>query len=163
MGNYSEYKAAYYQRNKQRLNEKNSLWAHNNKEKSEVIKRKYRNKNKAEKVKLDALWYDENRDHKSNYSKLYKVNNRTKINAIAAKRRAALLNATPLWLTEQHNKDIEEFYILAQELAWLNQDGQPFHVDHIIPLQGVNCSGLHVPWNLQLLHPSINLSKKNKI
>ena len=85
------------------------------------------------------------------------------MNAIAAKRRAVERNATPKWLTKSQLQEMEEIYALAQELAWLNQDCKPFDVDHIIPLQGVNVSGLHVPWNLQLLNISENRSKRNKV
>ena len=86
--------------------------------------------------------------------------NRPKCNAKAAKRRAAKLQATPLWLTTHQLQEIDEYYAMAKELEkvfpW------PQHVDHIEALQGNDVCGLHVSWNLQILSRKANLEKGNR-
>lgn len=80
-------------------------------------------------------------------------------NADTAKRRAAKLQRTPLWLTLTHHKQIDRFYWESAEVSKLI--GEFYHVDHIVPLQGKTVSGLYVPWNLQILPAKENLSKGN--
>ena len=163
MSSQSEYKAAWYQRNKERLDKKTKEWVANNPEKKKAIQRKYNAKNQ-EKVKaIDRAWLDKNADHRKEYWQHYQEENRAEVNSRAANYRAAKQQATPPWLTQSQLDEIAEMYNLAQELAWLNQDGKPMHVDHIVPLNGVECCGLHVPWNLQLLPWRDNLSKSNKL
>jgi hypothetical protein len=41
-------------------------------------------------------------------------------------------------------------------------NNEPWHVDHIIPLQGDLVSGLHVPSNLQVMRGVENVRKNKK-
>ena len=72
-----------------------------------------------------------------------------------AKRRKRYIN-----LSDKHKDEIQNFYWLAQDLRAVT--GEQYHVDHIVPLNGKNICGLHVPWNLQVLPADINLSKGNR-
>lgn len=63
--------------------------------------------------------------------------------------------------TVEHWAQIEQFYINAARLT--RETGIPNAVDHIMPLKGNNLSGLHVPWNLQILTKSENSKKHNKV
>ena len=52
--------------------------------------------------------------------------------------------------------------VYAQARVMAEMLGEPWHVDHIIPLQGRLVSGLHVPENLQILPGVENLRKSNR-
>ena len=94
--------------------------------------------------------------------KAYAKSNREGYNARAAKGRAKKLKAMPAWLTKDHHNEILEFYTKAKKLSMLLKDEEPLHVDHIVPLNGENVSGLHVPWNLRVVTAEENRSKGNK-
>ena len=61
------------------------------------------------------------------------------------------LNAMPNWVNK------EELRKIYQNCP------KGYHVDHMMPLRGKNSCGLHVPWNLQYLPASVNISKSNKL
>lgn len=71
------------------------------------------------------------------------------------KRLDALKHNTPAWAD---TAKIEEVYAAARALREVGFDAE---VDHIVPLQGVDASGLHVHWNLQIVTRRQNLQKRN--
>jgi hypothetical protein len=87
--------------------------------------------------------------------------NRSKRNAAGAKVRASRKLRIPSWLTEDQYEQIQMFYTAAEALT--KEIGIEFEVDHIIPLNGKIVSGLHVPWNLQVITAEENLLKSNKV
>ena len=111
-------------------------WWNNNKEAARNSAKRWRNNN------LDAT-----RARAQDWKK--KNPNRNKEHSM--KRHAALKKAMPHWVDR---KSIQNIY---------DECPVGMHVDHIVPLQGDNVSGLHVPWNLQYLSPFENVSKGNKL
>lgn len=140
----------YHEINKNRISEYNRQYKEDNKDQFSEYHKQYRKQ-----------YYEDNKDKILEQHKHYKKANRPKFNALNAKRNATKLNATPDWLTSEELQQIEEFYREAQTLKLLT--GQKYHVDHIVPLQGENVCGLHVPWNLQVLEASENIKKSNKL
>jgi hypothetical protein len=122
-------------------------------------KARYRS-NPALHKKQNDIWKALNLNKYKEYMKNYAKVNAGKLTAIARKRQMAKLQRTPKWLTEEHFKQIEKYYLAAKWIELILNE--KIHVDHIIPLQGKNVSGLHVPWNLQLLTKLSNCSKGNK-
>ena len=86
--------------------------------------------------------------------------NKDKVNEAANKRYKALKQQTPIWLTPEELEQIKSVYATA--LFCSRSLGEAYHVDHIVPLQGKNVRGLHVPWNLQVLKAKDNFSKRHK-
>ncbi len=66
----------------------------------------------------------------------------------------------PKWLTHEQKLQIKEFYQLAEALT--KETGIPHEVDHIYPLCGDMCSGLHVPWNLRVVTEHVNRVKNKR-
>jgi hypothetical protein len=80
---------------------------------------------------------------------------------VTALRTASLRSASrgdPLVHAKIHRAEMLEAYEAAA--AKTVEEGQPFEVDHIIPLFSERVCGLHAPWNLQILSGAENKEKK---
>lgn len=109
----------------------------------------------------NKTWTNTNRLRVNKKNSEWTKSHRGKHNAKIAKRKAAQSQRTPHWLSKNQLKIIEQFYIDANIISYLS--GIPQEVDHIVPLQGREVSGLHVPWNLQILSKYENSSKSNRL
>lgn len=99
-------------------------------------------------------YYKNNREAELARDVEWAKNNLHKKREYRAKRRAAILKATPLWANDQA---IKRIYV---EAAFLTKaTGIRYEVDHIIPLQGKNVCGLHVANNLQVIKMIQNRQK----
>ena len=143
---------------KQKADKKYTL---KNQEKLKEFKRQYYIKNKDIINIKAAARYKANPQPVIDKAVQWQKNNPGKSNARSMRRIASKLKATPVWLDELMLLYIEELYDKAVLLRKIT--GKKYHVDHIVPLQGKNVCGLHVPWNLQILTNSDNCSKRNKL
>jgi hypothetical protein len=98
-------------------------------------------------------WIKADRERFKATQKRWTSKNTKKILARVRKYQASKINATPKWLDIEQFKQIEAMYINCIK---------GYEVDHIVPLQGDQVCGLHVPWNLQYLPMSVNRRKGNK-
>lgn len=143
--NSSEYHRAYYEANKARKAEYRKAYYEANKERLAAAK------------KAD---YEENKDTRLAQKKEYRKRAAANIAYLNASRKKVVKQRTPKWLTEHDKLRMKCLYSIAAMLT--KQNEEPWHVDHVIPLQGKVVSGLHVPSNLQVMRGTENISKKNK-
>ena len=92
--------------------------------------------------------------------KTYAKNFPAKIAEVGNRNRAKRLKRMPRWIKDVFIDEIKQFYKMARELEKIFPWKQ--HVDHVIPMKGKLVSGLHVPWNLQILSKKANLEKGNR-
>jgi hypothetical protein len=140
----SERSKAKTQRNRNARLAKAKQWRDANKDKQTAATQAWRKSNPERTAAMYRYWAERNRD---------------KVNANWMKRDAAKKSRTPSWLTEDDYWMIEQAYDIAAKRK--EALGISFHVDHIVPLQGKTVSGLHVPWNLQVIPAKLNQQKSN--
>jgi 5-methylcytosine-specific restriction endonuclease McrA len=131
------------------------------KEKQRIAYAKWYAKNKENQRLRSREYYASNKEATSERQKKYNKANRPIRNAQYNAYRAGLGKATPSWLNGAQKAQITYVYSLAKEARMLS--GDDYHVDHIVPLKGKDVCGLHVPWNLQVLSATENLTKGNRI
>ena len=141
-----------------------------------IYHRVYRATNKDRIAQLKKQWSTDNAEHKAEQDRQYALKHPEKRaqarnkwreinpgldNALKAKNRIERKKRVPAWLTKDDHWMIEQAY----ELAALRTKmfGVVWHVDHVIPLCGKNVSGLHVPYNLQVILGSENCRKGNRV
>lgn len=117
--------------------------------KSRVRGKAYRINNHARLLDKERDYREANRLEIGARSRLWKSENVGKVNADTAARRAAKLQRTPSWADKEAIKFFYECVPAGCE------------VDHAIPLQGKNISGLHIETNLQWMPALVNSSKGN--
>jgi 5-methylcytosine-specific restriction endonuclease McrA len=97
---------------------------------------------------------------KNRYKKKYKSANPELYKELTNVRRRRYREATPTWLSAEQKLEIRFHYRMA--IALSRATGIPHAVDHIIPIQGEDVCGMHVPWNMQVITQEENLKKSNK-
>ena len=147
----------YKRKNRERvlLRDRERYWS--SKDKTLQERKAYYALKRGEIIERVSAWGKINRDKTRLYCKGNYYKNKTAYTAKSAKRRSAKMCATPSWLSAIEQAQIQEMYDVAAALT--TQTGVKHHVDHIHPLKGGGFSGLHVPWNLQVLRATENLSK----
>jgi hypothetical protein len=76
---------------------------------------------------------------------------------VLANRRSKKQNALPVW---SEAAAIREMYLTSKFLS--DVTGDPYHVDHIVPLQSPLVCGLHVAANLRIIPARENIAKGNR-
>ncbi|MCK5601470.1 hypothetical protein KAR91_06370 [Candidatus Pacearchaeota archaeon] len=146
-----------YFKNREVISDKAVEYRQSNREVLKKRKKNYYEQNKEAIAKRTKLYRDKNKENIRLADKLYRENNKDKVYYNKAKYRASKLLRTVQWSDEWV---VKQYYILSKKLS--NIYNEKFVVDHTIPLQGKNVSGLHVHNNLQIITEKENLKKSNK-
>ena len=140
----------YYENNVEIILEKKSDYRETNRDQININQNLNR---------LNNLEVFQERDR--NYYKKYVSINPEYPSNKTAKRRCFKADRTPVWLSKDDSSKIRSIYKMCKLIS--KKTGVEHHVDHIVPLINNQVSGLHVPWNLQIITKEQNLKKSNKL
>lgn len=127
-------------------------------EKCRARERDYALRNAAAARERARQWAERNRDKAAAKTREWVRANPDWTAALKAGYKARRRRGTPPWVRAQ---DFARIYYEARVMSELTET--PHHVDHIVPLRGKVVSGLHVPWNLQVIPAVENLKKSNRV
>lgn len=148
----------YYALNTYKVIQAKITWNAKNPGKAEKYARDYFERNREQRLEMLNKWGRDNPERFLAAKKQWLEDNKGVMAHHASVRRASELQATPWWVDREELKD---FYLEARVLTI--ETGVEHHVDHIVPLQGRDVCGLHVPWNLRVITATENLQKRNKM
>ena len=101
-----------------------------------------------------SIWRNENKETVKKARDRWASKNTHKLREKGMRRYISQTQQTPKWLNLGHKAEIEGFYFFCQLF-------KGYQVDHIVPIRGKSVSGMHVPWNLQVLTAEQNRAKSN--
>ncbi len=149
---------ADYARIKDRENARKRLAHAANPERQKGYDRRYDERNPGKRAAAAKRWAEENPEKRHAVFTSWRLRNLDRCASYASKRRAAELSAIPPWADMLA---IQAFYEEARRLT--DETGVPYHVDHIVPLQGKGICGLHVETNLRVIPGPENVRKRAKV
>lgn len=159
--------ALRYVLNRENILAKNAKWEKENKEYRISQQLEYRAGRKEEKRVYNKNYRQEHTEQIREYDRTRYQERKDYVIAGVSMRRGRTRQATPLWMNSYQKAAIAAVYSLAR--IHRDSSGADYHVDHVIPLVGVNLNGehvvcgLHVPWNLQVVPQFMNDAKGNKV
>lgn len=152
--------ANYRQANPDKIRARDAAYRAANRDRILEQKREYFARTIEDRHATAKLWREANPEKTQAAQARFRRANPHKINAWAALRRARKKHGR-LILKPEHVDQMAAIYAEARALT--EATGVLHEVDHIHPLVGPNFSGLHVPWNLQILTSLENKRKGNKL
>lgn len=141
----------YYQKNKDRIKEK------------ERIRRAEGRKNNPEIRKKDKEYIAANREHINERTRRWRKKNPEKVKEYNKKIRAnrAYCRYYEEVKESRRRKSRPKWITKKQMIEIYDQCPEGYQIDHIIPISNKNVCGLDVPWNIQFLTPEENNFKRN--
>jgi len=139
---------------------KRAEWIAKNPEKWAEMQARYHAKVRHKRIASLEAWRAKNPERVKQIRREWFAKRPGYMAAYLTKYRERAVRATPPWMWAMFGKEVEAKY---RECARISaKTGIPHQVDHTYPLAGKTSSGLHVPWNLQILPATVNGRKHNK-
>ena len=148
------YLAVWRESNREKIRESQKKYYESNKEACNQRVKKCHIENREYYSAKAKQWVEKNKDrHLQNRRNRYSKNSASEIAKV--RRRQGKIKHGEIFMNKAEIAEVQGMYDFCSIFPG-------FEVDHIIPLNGKNVSGLHVLSNLQVLPISENRSKSNK-